>query len=327
MRGEQQRVSRLVAVIIAIIAIINQNPNPRGERVQTIVRHRLLARLAHAGAAKWERPGMARAQHVHHHPPRRRGARLRGHPAERPLELLERGVLGVRAREPGGVKGRRERGRARLGEDRRGRIQAEGGGEGPVVVQRERAGGRDQRQGHDALDAKPRVVRHETRQGVGGPRARTRCGEVKTRRCYFSSRGGGLCFSHPGSLSVSHTSPHSEPGRVGGSRANPEPRGFRRDDKRLALFRSPNLLLQTVQTVQTVRPYVRVHALRVARHSARPPRRARRRVALRKRRRRARLRPERHRRRARNVIDRSTKRQSRNVHVRSIGVFHRTFRV
>ena len=59
MRGEQQRVSRLVAVIIAIIAIINQNPNPRGERVQAIVRHRLLARLAHARALFDLDPGTA----------------------------------------------------------------------------------------------------------------------------------------------------------------------------------------------------------------------------------------------------------------------------
>ena len=120
---------------------------------------------------------------------------------------------------------------------------------------------------------------------------------------------------------MSHIS-HSEPGRVGGSRANPEPRGFRRDDARLALFRSPHLLLQTVQTFQTVRPYVRVHALRVARHSARPPRRARRRVALRKRRRRARLRPERDCRRARNAssIDRPNANRGTFTFVRSLSV-------
>ena len=188
MRGEQQRVSRLVAVIIAIM-IINQNPNPRGERVQTIVRHRSFRCSLYAAPAAVGNVPEWRVRSTSTTTRPEDAARVSAAtPRSARSSFFERGVLGVRAREPGGVKGRRERGRARLGEDRRGRIQAEGGGEGPVVVQRERAGGRDQRQGHDALDAKPRVVRHETRQGVGGPRARTRCGEVKTRRCYFSSR-------------------------------------------------------------------------------------------------------------------------------------------
>ena len=171
MRGEQQRVSRLVAVIIAMMRR-NPNPNPRGERVRTIVRHRLLARLAHARgrevgtsrdgacAARPPPPRPEDAARVSAATPRsaRSGFSSAACSASEPASRGHQGTTRTRPRAP-----RRRPTRAHPGR---------GGGEGPVVVQRERAGGRDQRQGHDALDAKPRVVRHETRQGVGGPRAR-----------------------------------------------------------------------------------------------------------------------------------------------------------